>query len=107
MAILRRQEGMQQPHRHLTFGETSVCPSLYAHLVGEKLQEDLTTHVFVGLLMGKPHLNPLMPWIQVSRSPGQAAGQAPGCQAGALLHTVPGRKNKQPGLIPYLKYWWC
>lgn len=124
MAALHMEEGVQEPHVHLAFGETSVCSFLCAHLAGEKWQEDLTTRLFVRLLMGKAPLNPPTPRIQVSRSPARAAGQVSECQAGALLHTVPMLKSKHSGprysselglpralslmvLIQYLKYWFC
>lgn len=52
LAVLHGEEAMQGSHLQLTFGETSVCLSLCAHLAGEKFQEDSTTHLLVRTLMG-------------------------------------------------------
>lgn len=73
LAVLHREEVVQESHLHLTFGETSPC--LYAHLAGEKVQEDSTTHLLVRILMGFESTFS----EDECHFPAQAVGQGPEC----------------------------
>lgn len=93
MAVLHGEEAGQGSHLQLTFGETSVCLSLCAHLAGEKFQEDSTTHLLVRTLMGfESTFSENMGLIPLPNS----AGQGSECQMGVFLHTVSVLKREQP-----------